>query len=943
MVYLYNWNVKERKPKGIFSEVMSDTNSQVNIESSAKKKWKSMLDLISEITESPGAFVIRSNANGEEIILKSCGNIGMADIVNALMPDAVEYGKKVINTHKKLIVNNSLKNDEWKQLPSGLTAFMGFPIFWPSGHVFGVICIIDKKEQKFWNWSQQLLAQYAAIMQDDLAAALDRQRLNEQRHSRAHDEEVLRQTEEQFRKIFQSSPAAILITALKDGRIIDANDSYLRLFGFKIEELIGSVGMKLSIFDDPEVREVMVSRLDNGESVRDYETTLYTKTGEMRKVLISLDKTVFNDETCLIYTVYDLTSLIALKENLKRMNDRFSLASRVTEMGTWDWDIITGVIAWDAQMSALYGNDSAAFTGTFADWLAYVHPDDVSKVQERLSKTVNGQEKYEDEFRIIRADGDVRNLKAIGNTVRDDNGRALRMTGVNIDITTAQKNQMRFQESEARYQSLFHNNDAVQMLVDCETGSICDANTAACQFYGLTGDEKKKLWEIDTCGENVIRKRLAKAYEKGTDNFSTQHIRFDGQQRDVEIFGGRVEIGGKKLYHMIVQDIAERKRTERGLIESEKRFRLFVENAPDGVFVEMDDVFSYVNGMTVELLGAASEHDLLGNPIYPYFSAASQKKMAARFRQLRVGKKPLEMVKETIIQPDGRHVEVEISAVPFHLGGEDGALVFLHDITLRKQLEKEKLHMEAQLRQKQKLESIGILAGGVAHEINNPVSGIINYAQLITESPGADADIVEFGGEIIKEGQRIAGIVKNLLKFARQEKQTHSLAQVNDIINETLLLIRTIIRTDRIVLDVSLAPNLPSVKCRSQQIQQVLMNLITNARDALNARYRQEHKDKRILLSSAYLQRPDGSEWVRVTVQDQGMGIPDDVKDKMFDPFFTTKSRNEGTGLGLSISHGIVQDHRGTLCFETELGRYTRAILELPVNNGWELSGKAEE
>ena len=119
--------------------------------------------------------------------------------------------------------------------------------------------------------------------------------------------------------------------------------------------------------------------------------------------------------------------------------------------------------------------------------------------------------------------------------------------------------------------------------------------------------------------------------------------------------------------------------------------------------------------------------------------------------------------------------------------------------------------MEAQLRQKQKLESIGILAGGVAHEINNPVSGIINYAQLITESPGVDADVIEFGGEIIKEGQRIAGIVKNLLKFARQEKQTHSLAQVNDIINETLLLIRTIIRTDKITLDVALAPELPSV------------------------------------------------------------------------------------------------------------------------------------
>jgi len=919
---------------------MSGTDILLNIDDSVNTKWKGMLDLISEITESPAAFVIRSNA--QEVILKSCGKIGMEDIVNGLMADAVEYCRKVIETQKRLIVSNSLKDDAWKHLPSGLSSFMGFPIFWPTGEIFGVICILDKKETKFWNWSQQLLAQYAGIMQDDLASAADRELLKAEKHSRIRDEEMRRQKEEQFRKIFQSSPAAILITALKDGRIIDANDSYLRLFGFEKEELIGSAGIKLTIFDDPEVREVMVKRLDNGESVRDYESALYTKTGELRQVLISLDKTIFNDEPCLISTVYDLTSLITLKANLKRMSERFSLASRVTEMGIWDWDIMNDAVSWDAQMSSLLGTESAAFAGTFADWLGCVHPEDASKVKDRLYKTTHSNEEYEDEFRIIRADGEVRYIRAIGNTVRDEHGQALRMTGVNFDMTAAKNNQTRFQESEARFHSLFHNNNAVQMIVDCETGSICDANTAACEYYGLLGDAKK-LWDIDPSGENTVRKKLTKAFEKGTAKVSTQHIRFDGQTRDVEVYGGRVEIGGRKLFHMIVQDITERKRTERGLIESEKRFRLFVENAPDGVFVEMDGIFAYVNRMTVELFGVSSEHELLGNPIHPFFSDASQKKMAARFRRLRVRKKPMEMIRETIIQPNGSHLEVEISAVPFQLGGEDGALVFLHDITVRKQLEAEKLHMEAQLRHKQKLESIGILAGGVAHEINNPVSGIINYAQLITESQGAGADVVEFGGEIIKEGHRIADIVKNLLKFARQEKQSHSPAQVNDIINETLLLIRTIIRTDKIALDVALAPDLPSVKCRSQQIQQVLMNLITNARDALNARYKEEHEDKRIMLSSSFFVRQDGSEWVRITVEDHGMGIPDDVKEKMFDPFFTTKSRNEGTGLGLSISHGIVQDHHGALYFETELGQYTRAILELPVNNGWELTGKAEE
>ncbi len=908
----------------------------MNIETAVHAKWKSMLDLISEITESPGAYVLRPLEEGTEFLIKSCGVPGMEQAVEELTADAAAYGERVHATRKRLIVNNSLKEDAWKHLPSGLTSYMGYPILWPQGQVFGVISIIDKKEKKFWNWAQQMLAQYASIMEDDLRAQADRQRLQDEMDSHEHDEAALLQKEDQFRKIFEASPAAILITRLSDSRVIDANGSYLRLFGFSREELIGQTGIALSIFDDPEIRRVMVKRLDNGEPVRDYETSLCTKTGETRQVLISLDKTVFNDEPCLIYTVYDLSSLIALKQNLKTMNERFSLASRVADMGIWDIDIASDTVAWDAQMSAIYGLDAGAFSGKLSDWIACLHPDDAAEAKIGL---LNAAGEYEDEFRVVRPDGSVRCIKAIGTCICDEQGAPLRMTGVNIDMTASKNDHARIEESEAKYHSLFHSNNAVQMIVDCGSGLICDMNTAAREFYGMAGDEEKMLWDIDTSGEKTLRKVFAEAWDNGAGRFSAQHLRCDGQLRDVEIFSGCVEIGSGRLLHMIVQDVTERKSTERGLIESENRFRLFVENAPDGVFVEMDGIFVYVNRMAVELFGVENENELLGNPVAAYFPASRQ--VTPRWRLL--AKKPRSMARLSLVRPDHKQNEAELSAVSFQLGGEDGALVFMHDVTQSRQLETEKLNMEAQLRHKQKLESIGVLAGGVAHEINNPVSGIINYAQLISEAQGVDTDIVEFSGEIIKEGQRIAGIVKNLLKFARQEKQTHSLAQVNDIINETLLLIRTIIRTDRITLEVALAPELPSVKCRSQQIQQVLMNLITNARDALNARYKDEHEDKRILLSSMFFVRTDGSEWVRITVEDHGVGIPDNVKEKMFDPFFTTKSRDEGTGLGLSISHGIVSDHHGHLYFESELNKYTRAILELPVNNGWNLSGAAKE
>lgn len=257
------------------------------------------------------------------------------------------------------------------------------------------------------------------------------------------------------------------------------------------------------------------------------------------------------------------------------------------------------------------------------------------------------------------------------------------------------------------------------------------------------------------------------------------------------------------------------------------------------------------------------------------------------------------------------------------------------EVALREN-EKQRWALEAQLRQQQKLESIGTLAGGVAHEINNPINGIMNYAQLIQDRLGPGSPLAEYTGEIIRETQRIAAIVHNLLTFARNEKQSHSPARVADIVERTLSLIRAIIRHDQITLTVNLPAGLPELRCRSQQIQQVLMNLMTNARDALNSRYPGYDPDK-VLEVSARLFQKEGRRCIRVTVEDHGTGIEPEVRERMFDPFFTTKPRDQGTGLGLSISHGIVKDHHGELSVETELGRFTRMHLDLPVDNDWNL------
>ena len=258
-------------------------------------------------------------------------------------------------------------------------------------------------------------------------------------------------------------------------------------------------------------------------------------------------------------------------------------------------------------------------------------------------------------------------------------------------------------------------------------------------------------------------------------------------------------------------------------------------------------------------------------------------------------------------------------------------VVVFDDITEKVLAERQKSELEAQLLQQQKLESIGILAGGVAHEINNPILGIMNYARIIEDELPPDHPHIEITKEIVAESRRIADIVQNLLKFARQDEGSQEKCSLSDIVSSTLKLIRTLLKNDQITIEADLPPELPTITCRSQRIQQVLLNLLTNARDALNVKYKGYHPDKKMSLSVLTFVKDDAP-WVRITVEDRGCGIPAEIRERIFDPYFTTKPKEVGTGLGLSISHGIVREHRGNLSMECEPGESTSFHVDLPVD-----------
>lgn len=368
------------------------------------------------------------------------------------------------------------------------------------------------------------------------------------------------------------------------------------------------------------------------------------------------------------------------------------------------------------------------------------------------------------------------------------------------------------------------------------------------------------------------------------------------------------------------------KKREAALKRSEEKYRDLYDNAPD-MFVSVDAKTATIvecNRTLVEVSGYTKQ-EIIGRSIFDMYTpdSAEYARTILFPKFVKTGVISAEELK--IKRKDGSNIDVSLntSAVRDEKGNIIYSRSVWRDIS-------EKKRLEAQLQQSEKMKSIGTLASGVAHEINNPINGIMNYAQLIVDRIAPDNPLSEFAGEIIHETERVAKIVRNLLTFAREEREVYATARMIDIVASVQSLIETVIRRDQITIEINVPDDLPRIKCQKQQIQQVLVNLITNARDALNDRYPEYDENKKIIVSSI-LFRKGGKSQIRTTVEDHGTGIEIDIQDRLFDPFFTTKPREIGTGLGLSISYGIVKKHHGELTVETEPGQYTRFHMDLPV------------
>ncbi len=377
-----------------------------------------------------------------------------------------------------------------------------------------------------------------------------------------------------------------------------------------------------------------------------------------------------------------------------------------------------------------------------------------------------------------------------------------------------------------------------------------------------------------------------------------------------------------------VQPLNEHKQAnerETGLL---RELRTLFENFPLGILY-LDNKYNVIamNNFLTELTGLREE-ELKGRPCYETLGEYADDPAKKGHEQICSFCKKDECFKNkrpTVIERPFKNKFVRVTTVPEldENGDVSRFLEIVEDITDRKLAEAEAIRSSH-------LASLGELAAGVAHEVNNPINGIINYAQMLQNKYAPDSRDYTIANRIIKESDRISGIVRKLLSFARDRKEEKSLTDISAVLSDALDLGGAQMKNDGIILNVNMQEALPEINANPQQIEQVFLNILSNARYALSQKYPGTHKDKALEITGEKVM-VDERCYARITFYDRGTGISSGIIDKVMNPFFSTKPGNQGTGLGLSISHGIISDHGGKVMIDSVEGEYTKIIVDLPV------------
>jgi PAS domain S-box-containing protein len=487
-------------------------------------------------------------------------------------------------------------------------------------------------------------------------------------------------------------------------------------------------------------------------------------------------------------------------------------------------------------------------------------------------------------------------------------------------------------ESEQRFRYLFEGSPDAIFVEDFD-GTVLDVNPAACQLHGLAREELigRKVWDLVPvdCRADVARdfQLLAQGKVRQIEGISQTR---EGRAVPVEVRANCVEYAGRPVILLHVRDITERKLAEAALRSSEMLFHSVWENSVDGMrLTDEEGIVVAVNQAFCKLVGM-HRAELEGRPFTAIYAASEEpervlQRYRSRFRE-RLTEKQTE---RRLALSNGRVVTFEDTTSFVELRGQDPLLLGLfRDVTAQKRL-------EDQLRQAQKMEAIGQLAGGVAHDFNNILTVIHGHASLLGTGGNLSPASNRSSQQIIQAAERAAGLTRQLLTFSRRQVMQPRRLDMNEVVNNMTKMLARILGED-ITLQLNYFPQPALVQADSGMMEQVLLNLSVNSRDAMPKGGQLALRISVHELDGGQLpHHPDArpGRFVCLSATDTGCGIPPENLRRIFEPFFTTKEVGKGTGLGLATVYGIVKQHQGWIEVDSGVGKGTTFKVFLPCCN----------
>jgi PAS domain S-box-containing protein len=573
---------------------------------------------------------------------------------------------------------------------------------------------------------------------------------------------------------------------------------------------------------------------------------------------------------------------------------------------------------------------------SFADFL---HPEWRDHFKENFPRFKSIGEILGVEFEMVKKNGDLILVSFTGKISRDEKGNFQQTHCIFHDITERKRMEKTIRESENQISSIFRS--APVGIGSVVNQVLNKVNDHLCKMTGydqseLIGQSARILYPSDKDFAVVGRKKYAQIADHGTGIFETRWLKKDGTTIDVLLSSTPLNLQDKsKGETFTALDVTERKRVEKALKESEERFRTLMENI-EAVAVQgygPDGTTQYWNKASERLYGYTQQEAIGRNLIDLIIPSEMKSAVVEEMRKMSESGQPIPSGELLLMRKDGSRVPIISHHAIVKVPGCKQELFCLDiDITERKQANAERELLQEQLNQAQKMESVGRLAGGVAHDFNNMLGVILGHTELALERAEENTDIYSDLKAIQTAAQRSADITKQLLAFARKQTISPIQLDLNDTVEGMLNMLRRLIGED-IDLVWQPAPRVWPVKMDPSQLDQILANLCINARDAIAGVGKLTIETGIKSFDEEYCKHHADftpGDFVLLAVSDNGCGMDKDTLDNLFEPFFTTKDVGKGTGLGLATLYGIVKQNNGFINVYSEPGQGSIFKVYLP-------------